>query len=408
MKFCITLLLLAASLNFGFSQDNKFGLTTYYRNGRGVGMVANDSTFSLNFQFRIQNRASYSTMNVDDWSAQSYEFRVRRLRMKFTGFVIDPRLTYYIQLSFSRGDMDWRGLDESNVNLSPNVVRDAVIYYQATKKLRLGFGQTKLPGNRQRVISSGDQQFPERSIVNLNFNIDRDFGFFATYTAPHYVLKGAMTSGEGRNSVVSLGGLAYTGRVEWLPLGHFTGINDDIEGDLEREPTPKVSISGTYHYNDRAERQAGQTGNDLYEFRSLVSMEADMVWKYNGWAWYTEYMNRSTSNPVTVNASDITEVRPVNVGEGFLSQLSYLFKNNFEIAGRYAITKPNKALYSDPAFPSIHVNQNEQYELGVTKYLRGHRVKIQGSFQYLVPTDLAIGKRLPGYYAGTFQFELGI
>lgn len=399
MRF-FAILVASLSLTTLLAQENKFGVTAYHRKGRGVGLVANDSSFSLNFQFRIQNRATYNTVEDTDLSAESFEFRVRRLRMKFTGFAVDPRLTYYIQLSFSRGDMDWRGPDNSTVNVSPNVVRDAVIYYQMTRKLRLGFGQTKLPGNRQRVISSGDQQFPDRAIVNAAFNIDRDFGFFAQYIGGYYNLKGAITSGEGRNANLSQGGLAYTGRLELLPFGPFTNNGDDFEGDLEREPSPKMVISGTYHYNDRAERQAGQTGNDIYEMRSLVSMEADMLWKYNGWAWYTEYMNRSTSNPLTYT-SDLSKNRAVAVGEGYLTQLSYLFKNNFEIAGRYAITKPNEALFSQ-------VNQFQQYELGVTKYIRGHRVKIQGSLQYLVPTDMITKIKQPGLYSGTFQFEIGI
>jgi hypothetical protein len=397
----LTILLVILPLSAAWSQENKSGVTAYHRRGRGVGLVANDSSFSLNFQFRMQNRASYNTVSDTDFSDDSFEFRVRRLRMKFTGFVVDPRLNYYIQLSFSRGDMDWRGPDNSNVNNSPNVVRDAVIYYQLKPKLRLGFGQTKLPGNRQRVVSSGDQQFPDRSIVNAYLNIDRDFGFFGQYIGGHYNLKGAITSGEGRNSTISLGGLAYTGRVELLPFGPFTNNGDDFEGDLEREKTPKMVLSGTYHYNDRAERQAGQTGNDIYEFRNLVSMEADMLWKYNGWAWYTEWMSRSTANPITVSSSDITKNRAVAVGKGFLTQLSYVFKNNFELAGRYAVVKPNEALYTT-------LKQNEQYEFGVTKYIRGHRVKIQGSLQYLVPTDLTTNVRQPGYYSGTFQFEVGI
>lgn len=383
----------------GYAQDKKFGVTSYYKPGKGVGLVANDSSFSLNYQFRMQNRASYITVDDADLSPEEFEFRVRRLRMKFEGFVADPRLTYYIQLSFSRGDMDWRGPDNATVNTSPNVVRDAVIYYALRKDLKLGFGQTKLPGNRQRVVSSGDLQFPDRSIVNATFNIDRDFGFFLNYSGKGYNLKGALTSGEGRNSVVSDKGLAYTGRVELLPLGRFTGSNDNIEGDLEREKTPKLSLAGTYHFNDKAQRQAGQTGNDLYQSRSLVSLEADMLWKYKGWAWYTEYMNRSTSNPNTINPSDITKTRSVAVGEGYLTQLSYLFANNFEIAGRYGKVQPN---------PSINVRQIEQYEAGVTKYIKGHRMKVQSSLTYLLPTNLVTNMKEPGKYVVTFQVEIGI
>jgi phosphate-selective porin OprO and OprP len=180
--------------------------------------------------------------------------------MKFEGFVYNPKLTYYIQLSFSRGDMDWRGTDNSVNNHSPNIVRDAVIYYNPNKNVRLGFGQTKLPGNRQRVVSSGDLQFADRSIVNATFNIDRDFGFFAHYMTNYFNLRGAITSGEGRNSVASNNGLAWTGRAELLPLGKFTGNNDYIEGDLEREPKPKISLAVTYSLNDRAVRQSGTLG----------------------------------------------------------------------------------------------------------------------------------------------------
>lgn len=405
--FC-SLVALVAVVQLSIAQGSKPGLTAYYKAGRGAGFVTNDSSFSVNFQFRMQNRAIYNTESEDDLSMESMEMRVRRLRFKFSGFAFNPRLTYYIQLSVARGDMDWRVTDLATVNNSPNIVRDAVIYYQLTPKLRLGFGQTKLPGNRQRVISSGDQQFPERSIVNAGFNIDRDFGFFGWYSGNSYNLKGAITSGEGRNANISQGGLAYTGRVELLPLGRFTGSNDDIEGDLEREPSPKIALSGSYHYNDRAERQAGQTGNDIYEFRSLVSMEADFLLKYNGWSWYTEYINRSTSNPITVNVGDPTLTRAVAVGEGFLTQAGYLFRSNFEIAGRYAQTRPNSSLYNNTAYPQYSDRMTEQYELGFSKYFRGHRVKLQTSLMYLVPTDLLSNQKLPGKYACTFQFEIGI
>src|SRR5690606_24517971 len=162
----------------------------FHERVKGLGIVTADSLYSLKFQFRIQNRAAFVSKGLDDLAAESFEFRVRRLRLKFEGFVYDPKLTYYIQLSFSRGDMDWRGFEDARVNSSPNVVRDAVIYYNPTPNLKLGFGQTKLPGNRQRVVSSGDQQFVDRSIVNANFNIDRDFGFFGHLSGEYFNLRG--------------------------------------------------------------------------------------------------------------------------------------------------------------------------------------------------------------------------
>jgi phosphate-selective porin OprO and OprP len=401
------LVLLTLSSEIAISQ-NKPAMHFYTKRGKGMGMVTADSSFALNYQFRIQNRAAYVSESDTDLQAESFEFRVRRLRMKFEGFVYDPKFSYYIQLSFSRGDMDWRGPDNSTVNNSPNVVRDAVIFYNPTKDIRLAFGQTKLPGNRQRVISSGDQQFADRSIVNSNFNIDRDFGFFFHYTKNYYILRGALTSGEGRNALISNKGLAYTGRIELLPFGKFTGSNDYQEGDLEREPKPKLSLAATVSLNDQAVRQAGQLGNDLYEARSIRNFELDALFKYNGWAFYNEYMKRDNANPVTVLSTDATKTRFIFVGEGFLTQLSYLFKNNFEVAGRYSVITPFSSLYDNEVFTGLNERQLEQVEFGVTKYLVGHRVKIQGNIIRGERTNMRTESFDSGFWSAIFQIELGI
>lgn len=390
-------------------------VTFYAKKGRGYGLVTRDSTFSLNFQFRMQNRAAIVTKGTENLDPESFEFRVRRLRFKFEGFVYNPKLTYYIQLSFSRGDMDWRGTDNSSVNHSPNVVRDAVIHYNPTPKLRLGFGQTKLPGNRQRVISSGDQQFADRSIVNANFNIDRDFGFFGQFTENHFALKGAITSGEGRNSITSNSGLAYTGRIEILPFGKFTGNNDYIEGDLEREPMPKLSIGATYSYNEKVMRQAGQLGNDTYSNPSINNYEIDLLLKYKGFAFYNEFMQRDATNPVTVLSTDPTKARFIYNGTGLLTQASYLFKNNYEIAARYSKVNPSSSIYENTGFEGQVekeklVYDTQQVEVGVTKYLAGHRLKIQGNVVYSTRTNVITNETNPdeGFWSGIFQIELGI
>lgn len=407
MTRTITSVILLCICSMPLAAQQAPAIHVFTKRGKGVGFVTADSSFSFNYQFRMQNRATFVSTSENVAEPESFEFRVRRLRMKFEGFVYDPRLTYYIQLSFSRGDMDWRGPDDAAVNSSPNVVRDAVIYYNPTKHLRLGFGQTKLPGNRQRVISSGDQQFADRSIVNAAFNIDRDFGFFAHYTQNYFVLRGALTSGEGRNSVNSNKGLAYTGRVELLPLGKFTATNDYIEGDLEREQTPKLSIAGTYSLNDLALRQAGQLGNDLYAPRSIRNFELDMLFKYNGWAWYNEYMKRESENPITTSPTDPTRTRFIFVGEGYLSQLSYLFKNNVELAARYSTTIPNESLYDNAMFPLLDETQLKQVELGITKYLVGHRLKIQGNVLYGERINMNSKTFDSGFWSGIFQVEIG-
>jgi len=404
----LTILIFFFTISFHGLAQNKPAVNVFTRNQHGVGFVTTDSVFSLNFQFRMQNRAMYISKSETDLAPEAFEFRVRRLRMKFTGFVYNPKLTYYIQLGFSRGDMDWRGPDDNKINNSPNIIRDAVIYYNPTSRLKLGFGQTKIPGNRQRVVSSGDQQFFDRSIVNARFTLDRDFGFFGHYTTPYVIFRGSLTSGEGRNAELSNNGLAYTGRVEFLPFGHFTGENDYQEGDLDREEKLKVSLAATYSQNDRALRTQGQLGNDLYAARTMDALEFDLLAKYNGWAWYSEFMNRTTSNPITVNPNNSAQISAVYAGQGFMSQMSYLFKNNFEIAGRYATSKPSSKLYDNSEAPSLNEKQVENYELGVTRYFNGHRLKVQGGLMYSKLTDLRTDSLAEGYYSAVFQIELGI
>src|SRR6218665_1427924 len=157
--------------------------TPYFNYKSGLGFTTPDSSYSLNLRFRIQNRILMNTVSDEDLSPSSYEARVRRCRLGLAGHVISSKLTYYLQLSFSRGDMDWSAAETSTINTSPNVLRDAMLFYRPVEDFQIGFGQGKLPGNRQRINSSSGLQFYDRSIVNVNFTPDRDFGLFMNYTA---------------------------------------------------------------------------------------------------------------------------------------------------------------------------------------------------------------------------------
>ena len=188
----IFLFLLMASFN-GYSQIETFP-TPYFSYSDGLGVTSADSLFKLNIRFRMQNRLALTSASASDLDIAAVEARVRRLRLRLDGFIYTPRLSYVIQLSFTRADMDF---DDTGF---PNIIRDAMIIYRVSNHFSVGLGQTKLPGNRQRVNSSGDLQFADRSIVNSTFNIDRDFGVQAYYNnsirALHYVLRGAISSAE--------------------------------------------------------------------------------------------------------------------------------------------------------------------------------------------------------------------
>lgn len=383
---------------FEGDDDIRFPNLPHYSYGRGLGLTTPDSTYQLNIRFRMQNRVTYTDNLNDDYSVTG---EIRRLRLRFDGFVGDPRFLYAIQLSFSPGDT---GTLREGDNL--NVIRDAVFLYRATPRLSLGIGQTKLPGNRQRVNSSGALQLTDRSINNALFTIDRDFGLLANYSKERpdqfsYSLRAALSDGDGRNTSRSNGLSALTGRLELMPFGSFLNNGTLFEGDLVREQTPKLLLGGTYHYNSAAQKSRGQTGSVLFEERNLSVLHLDSMLKYQGWALMASYMMRSTDDPLTVSRNDEGDIlrRFVFAGYGYDLQASYLFRSNFEIIGRYSHQVPDSEIrMAEP--------ERMQYTVGLTRYVWEHALKVQGELTYetrmfpqVANTDLLYLR---------FQVEIGI
>ncbi|MBK7988328.1 MAG: hypothetical protein IPK11_15855 [Ignavibacteria bacterium] len=105
---------------------------------RGISFMNKDSTMLVIMRFRMQALAQTESCSDEDLSTSRENWVLRRLRLRFGGFLTDPRLTYNIQLSFTRGDMDFADTG------SPNIVRDAVVYWNFDNNWQIGFGQTKL------------------------------------------------------------------------------------------------------------------------------------------------------------------------------------------------------------------------------------------------------------------------
>lgn len=369
----------------------------YFTFGKGLGIISPDSLYLLNIRFRMQNRVAVKTESATDFTIDQVEARVRRLRLRFDGYVFTPKLYYLIQLSFSRADMDF---DDTQF---PNVIRDAMVIYAINNHFSIGLGQTKLPGNRQRVTSSGDLQLPDRSIVNGTFNIDRDFGIQLYYNNHlgklYYVLRGAISTGEGRNVTVSDNGLAYTGRIELLPLGTFTNGGDYFEGDLIREPNPKISLGVTYSQDENTIKTGGQIGRYLYAPRDMSTYMTDFLFKYKGWALACEWLVRDSPDPITTNIDGDTRFIYTGFGQNY--QGSYLFKRNYEVIARYSRVHP---------FDKIQTldDQTTQYTMGVSKYIRGHRLKLQSDVTFEQNEWLQDPVRNNENWQIRFQIEVGI
>ena len=404
-------LLLTATLLFSISisaqitieqtkhdNDIKLSALPYYSFGKGIGMTSPDSLFQMNIRFRMQNRVSYIENNGENGA---YDGQIRRLRLRFDGYVGNPKFLYAIQLSFAPGDV---GEVKEGENI--NIIRDAVVFYRPNKNWNISFGQTKLPGNRQRVNSSGGLQLTDRTINNAKFTIDRDFGFQVHNMNEYkdkfsYNLKAALSTGEGRNQTDNADdGVALTGKVELFPLGAFTKDGTYFEGDVIRETKPKLLFSGAFHQNNHAQRTQGQLGNDLFETRTMKSVLLDAMFKYNGWAAMMSYMSRTANdNAITFNPEDLTESNYVFIGNGFDYQASYVTKSNYEFIARYSTQNVGKDI------EALSPNTRE-YSVGITRYIWEHSFKLQAELNYdtLKYFD---GSTKNNWYL-RFQVEIGI
>lgn len=376
-------------------------------NSDGVVFQSADSNTRVIMRFRMQNWATYTTRTQAedqelDLSAGSMDLVTRRTRVRFGGSLYDPRLTFNLQLSFSRSDMDWADTQ------FPNVIRDAMVFWNFTNALQIGFGQTKLPGNRQRVISSADVEIPDRSIVNGAFNLDRDFGFqgFWRPVSGDVVvnIRGAISSGDGRNQApIPGGGLAYTGRVELLPFGAFTNGGDYFEGDLMRESKPKVSIGVSYQHNENQTKTRGTLGKSLFAQRTANVLYADALLKYQGFSFYTEYAQRSSDNPITYKDTTKKDYAAVFVGTGYMAQASYIFPSMWNVGVRYAVVDAGSQL----AGLSEYTKQTNIAGV-IGYYINRHRIKANlevGTNQFILYNKADLRE---SNLFGRFNVELGI
>lgn len=386
-----------------FSQDkptNDIKLSTlpYFSTGKGIGITSPDSLYQLNLRFRMQNRVTYVE---NDGENGGYDAQIRRLRLRFDGYVGSPKFLYAVQLSFAPGDV---GEIKDGENI--NIIRDAVFMYRPNKRWNLSFGQTKLPGNRQRVNSSGGLQLTDRTINNGKFTIDRDFGFQLHNMNEFkdkfsYNFKGAVSTGEGRNSTEKPDdGIAVTGKIEILPLGAFTKDGTYFEGDIMREKKPKLMFSGAFQQNNHARRTQGQLGNDLFEKRTMKSVLLDAMFKYNGLAAMSSFMSRTTTkNAITFDPDDITNSNYAFVGNGFDYQLSYNTKSNYEFITRYSIQKVGKDIRN-------FAPNSKQISFGLTRYIWEHTFKLQTEVTFDT-LDYIDGTTKNNWYL-RFQVEIGI
>ncbi len=340
--------------------------------GKRLYLQAQDSSFDLKFGFRFQSLYQ----GIQNLETDTYDERamIRRCRLKFDGHIFNQDIIYKLELAVSNRDTRGGAIDE--MGNTSNIVLDALVRWKFAPGWELWAGQTKLPGNRERVVSSQNLQFVDRSLVNSRFTLDRDIGL---QLRKEHAIGGmifreifAISMGEGRNVIDSNhgNGHEYTGRLEMLPFGKFNGKEDYMGADLTRHQSPKLSIGVTYDYNQNTPRSRGNLGTFItdatgeYIYTDLSSWILDAVFKYKGVSWNAEYANRKSSD----------NTAGFGTGTGFVTAIGFLACADIEISARYTDIQAD----SDES----SIRDIREYTIGVSKYVIGHSLKVQGDVSY--------------------------
>ncbi len=375
--FLSVLCVLFISLNINAQETNapKFGKGLFNLKGK-------DSTWTMKVGMRFQTLATSGWDVNGGLNNPSASMLIRRSRLKFDGFAYSPKLKYKLELGLSNRDMSGASAFTSN---SPRYILDAVLKWNFSGNFVLWAGQTKLAGNRERVVSSGDLQMVDRSLLNSRFNIDRDIGLQLRHhfnLTDTFIVKEvfSISQGEGRNVTTgNLGGHQYTSRLEILPFGNFASKGDYRGSDLKFETSPKLAIGVTYDFNNNAVKNRSNQGsymtNDTGFYETNIStLFVDAMYKHKGFSLMAEYASRDAADPYAKNSDGSLTGAEVQVGNGLNVQSGYLLSKTVELSTRYTNIALNKSITGK--------GSENQYTLGLSKYIAGHKLKVQTDLSY--------------------------
>lgn len=370
------------------------------RFGKGLlNISGKDNTWSMNFAARVQYLTTTTWMEKNQgYSSPESNSLIRRSRLKFKGFAYHPNLTYKLELGFSNRDISGGSNYTSN---SPRIIIDASVRWKFNKNLWIQFGQAKLPGNIERIISSSKLALVDRSILNSKFNIDRDFGLQMRYKfnlSKKFVVKEtfAISQGEGRNvSKGNLGGHKYTARIDLLPFGNFKSDGDYSGDDIEREKKPKLLVGVAYDYHNNSVKTRGNTGNYMetttgFFKTDIKTLFVNSHFKYMGLSFMGEYANRTSDDAISKNSDGSLTGDIVSDGSAINFQIGYVTPSNVAITTRFTNIK----------FKDIIYNDTEQLTIGLSKYFVKHKLKIQSD----LTSEKSINDKNKIFYR--LQFEI--
>jgi phosphate-selective porin OprO and OprP len=368
----------------------KQGIKRPFFGGKGFHFESDDGKFSTNLQFRAQMRFSNpgdgDPKTLADYSkTDTSNFDLQRVRLKIGGHGYQPWLKYYFELDLQPS----KSSTSASNSAAPRII-DWRIDVQPWEEFGFRVGQWKVNYNRERVDSSGRQQFVDRSIVNSIFTIDRQIGAMVQgrlnkgklFDMRYYA---GLFNGEGRASNNDNNEMMKMARLQWNVLG---GDLKFRQSDIRRHAKPTLQIAGAWAGNRGRCTEWGSSGCSalkgftdptsagssatLYDVDQYVE---EVAFKYQGLSIQHEYHWKNVKN---------SETGAVNKLKGSYAQAGYFFNElnksipeQLELAFRYAfVDEPDSADITKE-------NTRKEYTVAANYFIAGHNNKITVDYSYL-------------------------
>lgn len=364
---------------------------------KGFRLETRDGKWQTNLNWRAQLRYTNPTsgdprqLSAFNADAQS-TFEARRLRMKIGGHGYHPWLKYYFEVDLQPS----RDVDDSSSSASARVI-DWRIDVAKWDWASLRVGQWKIDLNRERVDSSGRQQFVERSIVNRIFTIDRQVGvqlrghLFKNTPADMRYFAGVFT-GEGRGVRNNDENMMYMGRWQWNFLGRdLEWRQTDVE--YTELPTGSLAFAAATNIGSCTRWSSSGCGN-LDGFTSPASaadgqfkveqMMQEFAFKWRGFSLQEEFHWKTVADRTALTKNDFS---------GGYAQAGYFFHHLFpfvpaplELAFRYAfVNEPN-------VIDRAQDNEREEFTVGANWFFSGHNNKLTLDYSHLTLGDAVLDR----------------
>jgi hypothetical protein len=357
---------------------------------KGFTLETLDGLWKTAIQWRSQGRYTYSQRtDADSFSDFNNDkestFELRRVRMKVGGHGYKPWVKYYFE-------MDWQPTRNSGDEDSKSGTRllDWRIDLSKFKWLQLRVGQWKINYNRERVDSSGKQQFVERSIVTNTFTVDRQMGAMVYgHLAPGTFLDSryyaGVWNGSGRGEANDDANMMYMGRLQWNFLGRdLKWQQSDIK--YHEQPAGSAAFAayttigkctrwsssgcGTLGFPNSAGNGFTSDGNASDGQYRVQGMMEEFAFKWRGLSIQHEYHWKE------IKDKDIPEGAGGHKTNlmGSYAQVGYfphylipVIPKPLEIAFRYAFVDPNVSAKNDKL---------STYTTAINWFFAGHRNKL--------------------------------